>query len=302
MKAIVNANPLLKPSYYHSPRDSFFVFKPFEIVKGNQNASLVLIADHAGRKLPPEYGDLGLLPAEFERHIAYDLGVEHLTRALARLLDAPCVLANFSRLLIDSNRNEDDPTLIRQIYDRTIIPGNRNVDQKEREYRLKTYFRPYQTALRETIDWVWAATQLPPFIVSLHSFTPSLKTGQQRPWHLGLLSDADRRATDVLLARLKIEPDLVIGDNEPYDGALKGDTLYWQASARGLAHVLIEVRQDLIADEAGALNWAARLAPHLKALDARSDLHETRFFGSRTGGLAKDAAKDAAQDAERTEP
>jgi predicted N-formylglutamate amidohydrolase len=262
-------------------------FKPFEIVKGRETSGLVFIADHAGRQLPTEYGDLGLNPAEFERHIAFDIGVEALTRELARLLDAPAVLANFSRLLIDANRNEDDPTLIRQIYDRTIIPGNLGVDGKEREHRLNAFFRPYQKAVRETVDHDWAAAGKPPLIVSLHSFTPKLSSGAPRPWHIGLLSDADRRATDILLASLAQETDLIIGDNEPYDGALKGDTLYVQASARGLAHVLIEVRQDLIADEVGAKAWAARLAPHIAALNARADLHETRFFGSRAGGLER---------------
>ena len=262
-------------------------FKPFEIIKSTKTNGLVLIADHAGRALPPEYGDLGLLPTQFDRHIAFDIGVEALTRELARLLEAPAVLANFTRLLIDANRNEDDPTLIRQIYDRTIIPGNLKLDSIEHGQRLKNYFRPYQNAVRETVDQVWADTGKPPFIVSLHSFTPRLANGSARPWHVGLLSDADRRAPNVLLNSLAKEPDLIIGDNEPYDGALKGDTLYVQASARGLAHVLIEVRQDLIADEAGAGVWAARLVPHIAALNKRVDLHETRFFGSRAGGLER---------------
>jgi predicted N-formylglutamate amidohydrolase len=261
-------------------------FKPFEIVEGSQNTGLVLLADHAGRQLPPEYGDLGLPAAEFERHIAFDIGVEDLTRQLAQLLNAPAILANFSRLLIDANRNEDDPTLIRQIYDRTIIRGNRNIDADEREYRLNIFFRPYQNAVRGMIDSVWAASK-PPLIVSLHSFTPRLANGGPRPWHIGLLSDADRRATDALLLNLHKESDWIIGDNEPYDGALKGDTLYVQASARGLAHLLIEVRQDLIRDKAGAEIWAARLAPHIEKLNAHDDLHEVRFYGSRAGGLKR---------------
>ncbi len=262
-------------------------FKPFEIVKGIETSSLVLIADHAGRALPPEYDTLGLSPEQFERHIAFDIGVETFTRQLTQNLNASAVLANFSRLLIDANRNEDDPTLIRQIYDHTIIPGNLDIDKKEREHRLTSYFWPYQNAVREMVDAVWAATGKPPLIVSLHSFTPRLANGAARPWHIGLLSDGDRRATDALLISLAGEPDLIVGDNEPYDGALKGDTLYVQASARGLAHVLIEVRQDLIALEPNAKAWAARLAPHIKALNASADLHETRFFGSRAGGLER---------------
>jgi predicted N-formylglutamate amidohydrolase len=285
MKAIVNANPPRNLFDPHSLKDSFLAFKPFEIVGGMEANGLVLIADHAGRVLPPEYGSLGLSADQFERHIAFDIGVEALTKELARDLAAPAVLANFSRLLIDANRGEDDPTLIRQIYDRTIIPGNLGVDATERENRLASYFRPYQNAVRNVIDQVWAVSTKPPLIVSLHSFTPRLANGSPRPWHIGLLSDADRRATDRLLNNLAGESGLIIGDNEPYDGALKGDTLYVQASARGLAHVLIEVRQDLIAGEAGAKTWAARLAPHIIALNMNADLHETRFFGSRAGGL-----------------
>lgn len=269
-------------------------FKPFEILKGSLKTGLVLIADHAGRQLPPEYGTLGLPLDEFDRHIAYDIGVEAVTRDLAQLLNAPAVLANFSRLLIDANRSEDDPTLIRQIYDRTTIPGNLNVDFIERNHRLNHFFRPYQNAVRQTIDEVWATNSRPPLIVSMHSFTPQLGNGGKRPWHIGLLSDADRRATDALLDRLANQTDLIIGDNEPYDGALKGDTLYVQASARGIAHVLIEIRQDLIANEAGASLWAAQLAPHIDALNQIAELHEPRFFGSRAGGLASGL--------ERTEP
>jgi predicted N-formylglutamate amidohydrolase len=262
-------------------------FKPFEIIKSVENRGLVLIADHAGRKLPSQYGDLGLAAEEFERHIAFDIGVEPLTRELAHLLDAPAVLANFSRLLIDANRNEDDPTLIRQIYDGTIICGNLGIDERERALRLNLLFRPYQNAVRATVDQVWAANGAPPLIVSLHSFTPRLASGAPRPWHIGLLSDADRRATDIFLNNLVKDADIIVGDNEPYDGALKGDTLYVQASTRGLAHVLIEIRQDLIADDKGAKSWAAKLAPHLASLNARADLHQTRFYGSRAGGLER---------------
>lgn len=262
-------------------------FKPFEILNGPVKSGLVLIADHAGRQLPPEYGTLGLAAHEFDRHIAYDIGVEAVTRALAQQLNAAAVLAHFSRLLIDANRNEDDPTLIRQIYDGSVIPGNLAIDPGERNNRLNQFFRPYQNAVRKTVDEVWAANGRPPLIVSVHSFTPQLSNGAKRPWHIGLLSDADRRATDLLLNRLANETGLIIGDNEPYDGALKGDTLYVQASARGIAHVLIEIRQDLIADEAGAHLWAKRLAPHIDALNQIEAHHDLRFFGSRAGGLER---------------
>jgi predicted N-formylglutamate amidohydrolase len=263
-------------------------FKPFEQIAGDASKGIVLIADHAGRAIPEPHGTLGLSATDMERHIAYDIGVEALTRALSSLLGAPAILARFSRLYIDANRNLDDPTLIRQIYDRSIIPGNLNMTVGQHDERIGMCFRPYHDAIRSEIDAVWQTSGKPPLIISMHSFTPQLKGGALRPWHIGLLSDADRRATDMLLALLKSEPDLIIGDNEPYDGALKGDTLYEQASRRGLAHTLIEVRQDLIDNDTKANEWAMRLAPHLAALAAQTSLRTVKHFGSRAGGLPID--------------
>jgi predicted N-formylglutamate amidohydrolase len=260
----------------------------FEEIVGDARSGLLLIADHAGRRIPPPHGTLGLPASELERHIAHDIGIEALTRALARRLAAPAVMARFSRLFIDANRGEDDPTLIRSIYDRTIIPGNIGLGAAERAARITGWHRCYQDAVTANVDACWQAAGAPPLIVSLHSFTPQLAGGALRPWHVGLLADADRRATDLLLARLRAEDGLIIGDNEPYDGALKGDTLYQQASRRGIAHLLIELRQDLIADARGAEDWAARLAPHLAVLAAEPDLHNVRRFGSRAGGLPVD--------------
>ena len=132
------------------------VFAPFDIVEGDRKRGLVLLADHARRDLPEDYGDLGLPAEEFERHIAYDIGVEPVTRELAALLGAPAVLANFSRLLIDPNRGEDDPTLIRQLYDGTIVPGNYPMAPEERERRLDRFYRPYHDAVGAMIASVAA--------------------------------------------------------------------------------------------------------------------------------------------------
>src|SRR5262245_66438536 len=127
------------------------VFAPFETIEGDRTLGVVLIADHAYRELPDEYGDLGLPAAEFDRHIAYDIGVEMVTSRLAGLLGAPAVMARFSRLLVDPNRGEDDPTLIRQLYDGTIVPGNYRIDPEERERRLHGYYRPYPDAMAAMI-------------------------------------------------------------------------------------------------------------------------------------------------------
>lgn len=259
-------------------------FVPFEIVEGSRLRGIVLVADHARRAIPEEYGDLGLPPAEFERHIAYDIGVEMVTRALAVELDAPAVLAGFSRLLIDPNRGEEDPTLIRQLYDGTVIPGNYPMSAEERERRLERFYRPYHDAVSALTASVASESGQAPFIVSIHSFTPVMK-GIARPWHAGVLWDLDPRAPLPMIEMLRRPGDIVVGDNEPYDGALRGDTMFRHAIVNGYAHVLVEIRQDLIGDEAGALAWAMRLAPIIDVINAAPDIHRVRHYGSRTGAI-----------------
>jgi predicted N-formylglutamate amidohydrolase len=258
------------------------VFSPFDLIDGDRKRGLVLVADHARRERPDEYGGLGLPASEFERHIAYDIGVETVTRELAARTGAPAVLANFSRLLIDPNRGEDDPTLIRQLYDGTVVPGNYPMTAEERERRLDRFYRPYHDAVAALVASVAEASGKAPFIFSVHSFTPVMQ-GVVRPWHVGVLWDLDDRAPRPLIDALAADASLVVGDNEPYDGALRGDTMFRHAIANGFAHALIEIRQDLIADQAGALAWAERLAPIVDAINRRPDIHEVRLYGSRTG-------------------
>jgi predicted N-formylglutamate amidohydrolase len=260
------------------------VFAPFDLVEGDRKRGIVLIADHARRDLPEEYGSLGLPAAELERHIAYDIGVEMVTRELAAALDVPAVIANFSRLLIDPNRGEDDPTLIRQLYDGTVVPGNYPMAAAERERRLDGFYRPYHDAVGAMIASVAQASGKAPFIFSVHSFTPVMQ-GIARPWHVGILWDLDDRVARPLIDTLAQDKSLVVGDNEPYDGALRGDTMFKHAIVNGFAHALIEIRQDLIADSKGALTWAERLAPIVDAIDRRPDIHDVKMFGSRTGPL-----------------
>lgn len=259
-------------------------FTPFEVIEGDRTKGLVLVADHAFRELPEEYGDLGLPAAEFERHIAYDIGVEVLTRKLAALMGAPAVMARFSRLLIDPNRGSDDPTLIRQLYDGTIVPGNYPMSDEERQKRIKAFYEPYHQAVSAMIASVARESGKASLVISLHSFTPFMQ-GWERPWHVGVLWDRDGRAARPLIEMLRREPGLVVGDNEPYDGALRGDTMYRHCTSAGLAHALIEVRQDLIVAESGAAEWAERLAPILDALNRQADMHEVWLFGSRTGPI-----------------
>lgn len=255
---------------------------PFEIITGDMRRGLVLIGDHATNRLPARYGTLGLPESAFSRHIAYDIGVEPLIRGLAARLDVPAVISCFSRLLIDPNRGEDDPTLIMKISDGAVIPGNHPLRAEETQSRLENFFRPYHDAVASTLREVRQACGATPLVMSLHSFTPSWK-GVPRPWHVTVLWDTDDRAVLPLLAALSAPGDVVVGDNEPYDGALKGDTLYRHCMETGMPHALIEVRQDEIGTQAGVDAWIDRLAPILESLNARDDLHLTERYASRTG-------------------
>ena len=258
------------------------IFAPFELIEGDRSKGLLLLADHARRDLPEEYGDLGLPASEFDRHIAYDIGVEAVTRALAATLQVPALLGGFSRLLVDPNRGEDDPTLIRQLYDGTVVPSNYPMPAQERERRLDRFYRPYHDAVAALTASVAKESGVAPFLFSVHSFTPIMQ-GRPRPWHAGVLWDLDDRAAKPLIEMLAADPLLTVGDNEPYDGALRGDTMYRHAIVNGFAHALLEIRQDLIADDIGAGAWAERLAPIVEAINRQPDIHEVKMFGSRTG-------------------
>ncbi len=255
--------------------------QPFLLIDGDYSSGMILLADHARNQLPASHGTLGLDDAEFKRHIAYDIGVEAVTRKMARDLGVPAVMCGFSRLLIDPNRGEDDPTLIRQLYDGAVISGNYPIDEAERERRLDNWYRPYHAAIAAAVDQVATCSAIPPLIIAVHSFTPHMQ-GYARPWHVSLLWDTDDRAMRLLYDALTAEGEFLIGDNEPYDGALKGDTMYQHATRTGYPHVLIEIRQDLIADDEGQAEWAARLARILDDINARPDIHEQQKFGSRT--------------------
>ncbi len=256
-------------------------FEPVEEIAGDPAFGVILLCDHACNALPPEYGDLGLPAAEFERHIAYDIGARAVTLALAEKLGAPAVLSTFSRLLIDPNRGEDDPTVVMRLSDGTVIPGNHPLEASEIENRLEHFHRPYHRAVERVILRSLEAGTVPA-IFSVHSFTPQWK-GNARPWEVALLWDNDPRFTHPLLSELRASGNLTVGDNEPYDGALRNDTIFRHCTRRGLAHTLIEIRQDLIATQAGAGHWADLLEPMLRRINTLADLHVIRHFGSRTG-------------------
>lgn len=240
---------------------------PVEMIEGSPASGALILCDHASNAVPPDLGDLGLPSVEFQRHIAYDIGAAAVTRALARRLGAPAILTRFSRLVIDPNRGRDDPTLVMRLSDGAVVPGNARVGAAEIERRIARFYDPYDAAVAAAIERALAAGH-PPAIVTVHSFTPIWR-GCPRPWHVGILWDADERFARPLLEGLAAEEGLVVGDNEPYDGALAGDTVDRHATARGLANALIEIRQDLIASDDGAEDWADRFARLLAPLLAQ---------------------------------
>ena len=256
--------------------------KPYRSIEGDASTGLLILCDHAENTIPQGYGTLGLRAEDLHRHIAYDLGAAEVAEHLATALGAPAILSRFSRLLIDPNRGLDDPTLIMQISDGLIVPGNVGLTAGEIEARIAHYYRPYHAAIERAVDAAIAAGK-PPVIISMHSFTQAWK-GVPRPWAVGVLWDKDPRLALALLEGLRAITDIEVGDNVPYSGQLKGDTLYRHGTGRGLAHALVEVRQDLILGPEGQKQWAMRLA---KALDkvlkeTAGALHAIELHGSHT--------------------
>jgi predicted N-formylglutamate amidohydrolase len=253
---------------------------PVEHIPGSEASGILILCDHASNAVPADLGDLGLPETEFRRHIAYDIGAAAVTRSLARHLNAPAILTQFSRLIIDPNRGRDDPTLVMRLSDGAVVPGNARLTDAEIQGRIERFYDPYDDAVTVAIDAALKAGH-PPVIVTVHSFTPIWR-GWPRPWHVGILWDADERFARPLLEGLSAEEGLVVGDNEPYDGALAGDTVDRHATVRGLSNALIEIRQDLIADQEGAEEWAERFARLLKPLAARPELRVPALQPTRT--------------------
>ncbi|WP_299361483.1 N-formylglutamate amidohydrolase [uncultured Paracoccus sp.] len=231
---------------------------PFRVVGADRPSRWLITCDHASNHVPSwvNGGDLGIAQADMDRHIAYDVGAAGLALALAEQLDAPAILSHFSRLVIDPNRGEDDPTLLMRLYDGTVIPANRHADGAERERRLRDLYRPYHTALAGI-----AATHPHRAICAVHSFTPRLRGRSSRPWAVGILySHRDERLGPAMVQACR-DQGWVTGDNQPYAGHLDGDSIDRHALAHGRPNLLIEVRNDLIRDDAGQQVWADRLAP-----------------------------------------
>ena len=249
---------------------------PVEVLNPEGAARFAILCDHASNRVPAALDHLGLPPAELERHIAWDIGAAAITRRLAAHFDAPAVLAGYSRLVIDCNRRLEDAQSILAASDGTPIPGNRDLAERDAAARVEACFEPYHRACADVLDRVEARGEVPP-VVMMHSFTPDLN-GTRRPWHAGVLWDReDGRMALPLLRALRARDGLLVGDNEPYDGASPhGYTMPAHAARHGRANVQIEVRQDLVADEPGIERWSGILIEALAGVLADPSLYARR--------------------------
>jgi predicted N-formylglutamate amidohydrolase len=249
----------------------------FEIVNPDGAAPVLLVCDHASRTVPHSLGRLGLDDALLMRHIGWDIGAAEVTRGLAARFDAPAVLAGYSRLVVDCNRRLEDPSAMPEVSDGVAVPGNRALSAEARHCRIEEIYRPYHEGIAAQLAR-FAAQGRTPAVLSIHSFTPVMN-GFVRPWHIGILWDADPRIAVPLLANLRAHADLVVGDNEPYSAKQPvGHTVRAHAVPAGLPHVAVEIRQDLIDTASGARHWAELLAAALDPILAAPDLYKAEQF------------------------
>jgi predicted N-formylglutamate amidohydrolase len=232
---------------------------PFVLLEEHGQAPALVVCDHASRAFPHALDRLGLPELPSWQHIAWDIGAGELARGLAHALDAPAVLAGYSRLVVDCNRSPDDDEAFRKESDGWTVPGNRHLTDADRRVRLASYFDPYHECIEAMLAGFRGRGTVP-LLVAVHSFSPTL-AGDTRPWHAGVLWDHDAANAQRLLGGLRAQQGLVVGDNEPYSGKHPANyTIDHHAKAHGLPHVCIEVRQDLLSSPAGIERWVRLLA------------------------------------------
>jgi predicted N-formylglutamate amidohydrolase len=237
---------------------------PVVVVNEAGRSPFVLVCEHASRLLPVGYGRLGLPAAEFDRHIAWDLGAAEVATRLACLLDAPLFLAGYSRLLIDLNRPPGSATSIPEVSEATAIPGNSIIDARERHRRFELWFKPFHDAVATHLDTRGRRTTA---VLGVHSFTPTF-AGVARPWHAGVLFREGKAFGEALATAITEQSGALVGRNEPYAVALDYDyTVPVHGDARGLASALIEIRQDLVSDVFGIERWSRMLARAFAAVE-----------------------------------
>lgn len=228
---------------------------------------IVFVCDHASNRIPAALGRLGLDERHLLDHIAWDIGAAAVAVKLIEWLGGRGGLGGYSRLVVDLNRSLRDASAFAPISDGVLIPGNLGLDESAKAARAEAFYWPYHHAVDRALDDA-TSSEATPVMIAVHSFTPRLH-GIERPWHVGVLWDKDPRLPLRLLAALRSHRDIVAGDNEPYSGRHPADfTIDHHAEPRGIAHVSLEIRQDLIRDEPGQRRWAERLAEVLaEALD-----------------------------------
>lgn len=248
---------------------------PFHVVNPQGRARLLLVCDHASKRIPAALDNLGLDELALGRHIACDIGAGEVTERLSQRLDAPAVLAGYSRLVVDCNRGLGDPTSILAVSDGEFIPGNQGLDEAQKAERARQFFHPYHDAIRRRLESFERRGIVPAF-VAIHSFTPIFKN-VRRPWQIGILWDTDPRIPVPLMQALRAQ-GINVGDNEPYSGKAPADhTVDHHAEGGGLPHVSIEIRQDLVDHPDGVARWARILGDALEAILADDTLY--RRFG-----------------------
>ena len=232
---------------------------PVFVHRAGGASDFFITCDHAGNLMPRKLGTLGLEPLHLARHIGWDIGASGLSRRLSELLDATVVTQTYSRLVIDCNRQPTRHDSIASFSEDTEVPGNLDLTAEEREARAREIFWPYHEAITEALD-ARAAAGRRTVLIAMHSFTP-VYLGEMRPWHVGLLYNRDARLADVLKQLMAEDPALCVGDNQPYAVADESDYgIPVYGEQRGIPHIEIEMRHDLIETVAGQQAWAERLA------------------------------------------
>jgi len=253
----------------------------FEICNAEGTTPLLLICDHASRVIPKSLNSLGLGSEVFDLHVAYDIGAANVTRMMADRLNAPAVLAGYSRLLIDINRVPGHPQSIPEISDGIDVPGNQGLNEGQQQERAEVFHAPYHNAVTNMLAHLWRIGPAPA-LFSIHSFTPSID-GEDRKWDIGVLWNRDLRMPVPLIRMLRENGEkdgekLFVGDNEPYSGRDLAYSIDLHAGAAGLANCAVEIRQDHLETEDEAEHWATMLSDALREIMARENVHKVQYF------------------------
>jgi predicted N-formylglutamate amidohydrolase len=245
---------------------------PFFEYNSKGSSPALLVADHASPYFPAAMNQLGLADWVLERHVAWDIGSDKLARYLADELDAPLVLAGFSRLIVDPNRNTEDSSAFPEISDGIAIPGNLDLTKEQKSLRVDSFFNPYHGRITQRLEG-FAKESIVPAMIAIHTCSP-VYDRVVRPWHIGIMWDKDPRIAVPLIRHFEDTDGICVGDNEPYSGQHPHDfTIDFHAEPAGLPHIGIEVRQDLVSSETGAREWAGILATGLKPILANRNIY-----------------------------